>query len=69
MATGGSGDVLTGLITGLIAQGHTSEEAAIMGVFIHGLAGDIVAAKHTEQCLIADDIIENIPEALKQLLT
>ena len=43
MATGGSGDVLTGILTGLLAQGYSSVEAAILGVYIHGLAGDMAA--------------------------
>ena len=62
MATGGSGDVLTGLVTGLLAQGYTSEESAILGVWIHGLAGDR-AAIEGQETLIASDIIDHLPEA------
>ena len=62
MATGGSGDVLTGLVTGLLAQGYTSEESAFLGVWIHGLAGDR-AAIEGQDTLIASDIIDHLPEA------
>jgi ADP-dependent NAD(P)H-hydrate dehydratase / NAD(P)H-hydrate epimerase len=63
MATGGSGDVLTGIITGLLAQAYTPEEAALLGVYLHGLGGDIAAEKLSEEALIASDIIENIGTA------
>jgi NAD(P)H-hydrate epimerase len=63
MATAGSGDVLTGIITGLIAQGYSSATAAIVGVYIHGLAADIAIKKTGMQALIASDIIENIGKA------
>ena len=63
MATGGSGDVLTGIILGFTAQGFLSEEAAMAGVFIHGLAGDIAAERMSQASLIASDIIEALPEA------
>ena len=63
MATAGSGDVLTGIITGLLAQKYSPKDAAIAGVFLHGLAGDCAATKHSEQGLIASDIIDNICEA------
>ena len=62
MANGGSGDVLTGVITSLLAQGYNTIDAAILGVFLHGLAGDI-AAKN-KATIIASDIIEKLPEAL-----
>ena len=65
MATAGSGDVLTGVITGLLAQGYGNFEAAIVGVYLHGLAGDIAAEKVGGQSMIASDIIENIGEAYK----
>lgn len=58
MATGGSGDVLTGIITGLLAQSYSSAEAAIMGVYLHGLAGDNAAVLYGMQAMIAGDIIE-----------
>ena len=60
MATAGSGDVLTGIITSLLAQGYTSEESAILGVWLHGKAGDNAAEKRTEAGLIARDIIEEL---------
>ncbi|MBP5644101.1 MAG: NAD(P)H-hydrate dehydratase [Bacteroidales bacterium] len=56
MATGGSGDVLTGIILSLLAQRYTSEEAAIIGVFMHGRAGDAAAAKLGMEAMIAGDI-------------
>ena len=62
MATAGSGDVLTGILTGLLAQSYSPEEAAQLGVFIHGLAGDI-AAKESEESLLAGDIIDCLGKA------
>lgn len=67
MATGGSGDVLTGIILGLLAQGYHPIEAAKLGVFIHGLAGDIAADEWGYESLIAGDITENIGKAFKKL--
>lgn len=63
MATGGSGDVLTGMILALLSRGYSAEEAAVIGVFLHGLAGDIAAAKSGQESLIASDIIENTGNA------
>jgi len=63
MATGGSGDVLTGMILALLSRGYSAEEAAVTGVFLHGLAGDIAAAKSGQESLIASDIIENTGNA------
>jgi len=63
MATGGSGDVLTGLVTGLLTQGYSAVEAATQGAWIHGLAGDQAANMLSEQALIASDIIDHIPAA------
>ncbi|GHV33320.1 hypothetical protein FACS1894177_09730 [Bacteroidia bacterium] len=60
IATAGSGDVLTGIILGLLAQSYTSLNAAITGVFLHGLAGDIAASKCSEESVIASDIITNL---------
>lgn len=60
MATGGSGDVLTGILTALLAQKYTPEHAAILGVYQHGLAGDRAAEKKTKTAMIASDIIENL---------
>ena len=63
MATGGSGDVLTGILLGLFAQGYSAKEACILGVFIHGLAGDLAAEKQGQEALIAGDITKNLGEA------
>ncbi len=67
MGTGGSGDVLTGLITGLLAQGLPPLDAAVAGVFVHGLAGDLAAEESGEDSLIASDIIGCIGPAFKQV--
>jgi NAD(P)H-hydrate epimerase len=63
MATAGSGDVLTGIILSLLAQGYTPGDAAIAGVFIHGMAGDIALKRQSPESVIATDIIENIGNA------
>lgn len=60
MAKGGSGDVLTGLLTGLLARGYSSESAALIGVFHHGLAGDIAAQELGEESMNSADLIDNI---------
>lgn len=65
MATAGSGDVLTGIIAGLMAQGLDSEKAGYAGAFLHGLAGDLAKADKTEEGLIAGDLIDYLPTALK----
>lgn len=67
MATGGSGDVLTGLIAGLLAQGYSPEHASRIGVHLHGLAGDFAAAEKGEHALIASDILTFIPDAYEFL--
>lgn len=64
MATAGSGDVLTGLIAALLAQGMPAQHAAMMGVYVHGLAGEHAALDHTSYCMTATDIINYFPEAL-----
>lgn len=66
MATAGSGDVLTGILTGLSAQGYSPKDASLLGVYIHGLAGDIAAKKHSEESLIAGDIIDCLGETFKK---
>lgn len=63
MATAGSGDVLTGIITGLLARGYTRRSACILGMYLHGLAGDIAAEEHGQESLIASDIVDNIGKA------
>ena len=67
MATAGSGDVLTGLITGFLAQGYLPLEAAQLGVYLHGHSGDLAALKKGEASMIASDIIDMIPEAIQSL--
>ena len=68
MATAGSGDVLTGIITGLVAQGYNSLESCLLGVYLHGFAGDIAAEKIGEHSMIASDISESISSAYQQLI-
>jgi len=68
MATAGSGDVLTGIIASFIGQGIVPYKAAILGVYLHGLAGDLAKADKGEYGLIARDILENIPYALRHTL-
>lgn len=65
MATAGSGDVLTGIIVGLLAQGYNSQDAATLGVTLHALAGDAATAALGSHSVIASDIIEFLPEAFK----
>jgi len=67
MATAGSGDVLTGIITGLLASGYSSGISATLGVYLHGLSGDIAAEKKGYETLIASDIIDNLGDAFKKL--
>lgn len=67
MATAGSGDVLTGIITSLLAQNYSAQQACMLGVYLHGSAGDFAAHKKTEESMIASDIIENLGEAFKFL--
>jgi len=67
MGTGGTGDVLTGVIGGLMAQGIEVEVAAALGVFVHGLAGDLAAAEHGARSMGAGDLLDFLPAALEQL--
>jgi hydroxyethylthiazole kinase-like uncharacterized protein yjeF len=67
MATGGTGDVLTGMIAGFIAQGCAPFTAAVLGVYFHGLAGDAAAKEKGVLSLLATDLLEKLPEALKVL--
>ena len=67
MAKGGSGDVLTGILTGLLGQRYSALDAALMGVFVHGLAGDFAAREKGMHSLIASDLIEFLPQAFKSL--
>lgn len=68
MATAGSGDVLMGMITGLIAQGYTPLQAAIFGVHLHGLSGDIVASLNGYEAMKASKLVENLGKAYVELL-
>ena len=65
MATGGSGDVLTGVIASLLGQGYQGFEAAVLGVHLHGRAGDFAAEKHGVVSMVASDILDSLPAAFK----
>jgi NAD(P)H-hydrate epimerase len=67
MAKGGSGDVLTGMITSILASNHSPKEAVILAMYLHGLAGDKAKKKYTEYALNSAQIIDCIPKAFKQL--
>jgi ADP-dependent NAD(P)H-hydrate dehydratase / NAD(P)H-hydrate epimerase len=67
MASGGTGDVLTGMIGSFLAQGYTASQAACLGVYLHGRAGDLAAGEKGEASMIAGDLIENIPKAFKEI--
>lgn len=67
MATGGTGDVLTGIITGLLAQKYTSLHACLLGVYIHGLAGDLASANLSQEAMKAGDIIDFLPAAFIEI--
>ena len=67
MATGGAGDTLTGIVTGLLAQFYSPEISAVLGVYLHGLAGDIAAETKGQEGMIASDIIDCLPQAFMNL--
>ncbi len=67
MATAGSGDVLTGMITGLLARGYSQADACMLGMYLHGLAGDLAARKVGMESLVASDIIRFLPQAFHRL--
>lgn len=69
MGTAGAGDVLTGIICGLLAQGYASREATLLGACLHGLAGDLAAAEQQMESIIAEDIIQYLGKAFAQLRT
>lgn len=69
MARGGIGDVLTGMIVSLVAQGYTSLQSCILGVYLHGLAGDIARNKLSEYSMTASDLIKKIPDAFQKILS
>jgi NAD(P)H-hydrate epimerase len=68
MAKGGSGDVLAGLVTGLLGQGMVPTFACLLGVYLHGLGGDLAAAKKSQPGMTAMDIVEFIPDAWAKIL-
>ena len=67
MATAGSGDVLTGIIAGLLAQGYNQEDASLIGMYLHGLAGDLAVRDLGQESLIASDLIEYLPKAFARI--
>ena len=67
MATGGSGDVLTGMVLALLAQGYTHDEAAFIAVYMHGLAGDIAARRLSMTAMTSADIADSLPAAWLQM--
>ena len=67
MATGGSGDVLTGIVTGLLAQKYDAKSACILGVFLHGLAGDLAAAEKSPKAMVAGDIVAFLGKAFLEI--
>ncbi len=67
MATGGTGDVLTGILTGLYAQGYSAQDTAILGVYLHGLAGDLAIVETGMDSMIASDIVDFLPQAFRRV--
>lgn len=67
MATGGTGDVLSGLIAGLLAQGLPALDAAVVGVYLHGVAGDLAAISTTRRAMIAGDLVDMLPNAWRSV--
>ena len=69
LAKAGTGDVLTGIIAGLAAQGLELFDAAKLGVFVHGLSGEIASDDLTQYCVLASDVVEYIPSAINEMLS
>ncbi|HVA98969.1 MAG TPA: NAD(P)H-hydrate dehydratase [Bacteroidia bacterium] len=68
MAKAGNGDALTGIITALLAQGYEPKKAAVMGVYLHGFAGDLAAEKHSEEAMLASDLIDCLGMAFQKIV-
>lgn len=68
LAKAGSGDVLTGIISGFMAQGLSVKDASVLGVYLHGLCGELASKDLTEYCVLATDLIDYLPQAIKVLL-
>ena len=69
LATPGSGDVLTGILLAMLAQGYPAELASIIAVYIHGLAGETAAVDHGEYGVLAGDVAANVGRAIKDVMT
>ena len=67
MATAGTGDVLTGVVSSFLAQGLDAGDAALLGVYAHGLAGDIASEEKGQAGLIAGDLIDALPSAIRTI--
>lgn len=67
LATGGSGDVLTGIITALVAQKYEPQDAAVLGVYLHGRAGEFASQQHSQEAMVAGDIIDNLGRAFREI--
>jgi hydroxyethylthiazole kinase-like uncharacterized protein yjeF len=67
MAKGGSGDVLTGILTAMLSQGYSPGESALLSVYLHGLAGDLAAATWSKESMLASDLVEHLGSAFEQL--
>ena len=68
MATPGSGDVLTGVISALIAQNYAADWSVVLGVYLHGLAGDLAAQEHGTYGMIAGDIVNHLGKAIIEVM-
>ncbi|HTR29418.1 MAG TPA: NAD(P)H-hydrate dehydratase [Puia sp.] len=67
MAKGGSGDALTGILTGLLSQGYSPGETALLGVYLHGLAGDLAAAAWSQESMLASDLTDQLGQAFTEI--
>ena len=69
LASAGTGDVLSGAITGLLSQGLSLEDAAALGVYLHGAAGELVRGELGDMGMVASDLLPALPKAIKALRT